>query len=34
VAGPRGFVVEHVIGAAEWDLINTDSRMVHPAAAG
>ncbi len=32
--GRRGFVVEHVIGGAEWDLINTDSRMVHPAAAG
>ncbi len=27
--GRRGFIVKHVRGAAEWDLTNTDDRMVH-----
>ena len=32
--GRRGFIVKHVRGAAEWDLTNTDDRMVHPEVAG
>ena len=28
--GRRGFIVKHVRGAAEWNLTNTDDRMVHP----
>jgi len=27
--GRRGFIVKHVRGAAEWNLTNTDDRMVH-----